>query len=260
MRLLPLLNDAAPAPHQHTQTHPPLPAAAASLHEAHAFQLLPYRWAPRLFPGSHCHEKCYSRYLSPHPWIQRHRYRYTEISRDVFYVWEWPYECTAQTGTAFSGKRTFQTLIAAAGFYSKVAGTTRSPRPAHGNARFTATPPTARLPLILGLRQTQCGVTAGRGKPPPPPPATVLPLGLPRTGRVAGPRPYPVAGGTQQTGSPSWHGSSPVLASQAVTSRRRGTALPASLGPLGTPHHGRNDPPFSGSDRGAFCATDLTAA
>lgn len=189
MRLLPLLNDAAPAPHQHTQTHPPLPAAAASLHEAHAFQLLPYRWAPRLFPGSHCHEKCYSRYLSPHPWIQRHRYRYTEISRDVFYVWEWPYECTAQTGTAFSGKRTFQTLIAAAGFYSEVAGTTRSPCPAHGNARFTATPPTARLPLILGLRQTQCGVTAGQGKPPPPPPATVLLLGLPRTGRVAGPRP-----------------------------------------------------------------------
>lgn len=72
--------------------------------------------------------------------------------------------------------------------------------------------------------------------------------------------PLSCGGGTQQRGSPSWHGSSPVLASQPVTSRRRGTALPASLGPLGTPHHGRNDPPFSGSDRGAFCATDLTAA
>lgn len=260
MRLLPLLNDAAPAPHQHTQTHPPLPAAAASLHEAHAIQLLPYRWAPRLFPGSHCHEKCYSRYLSPHPWIQRHRYRYTEISRDVFYVWEWPYECTAQTGTAFSGKRTFQTLIAAAGFYSEVAGTTRSPRPAHGNARFTATPPTARTAINPRSSPDAVWGDGGAGEAPTTAPSHRVTPGFTenRPGRWT--PPLSCGGGTQQRGSPSWHGSSPVLASQPVTSRRRGTALPASLGPLGTPHHGRNDPPFSGSDRGAFCATDLTAA
>lgn len=34
--LLPLLKDAATAPHQHTQTHLPQSAAAASLEEAHA--------------------------------------------------------------------------------------------------------------------------------------------------------------------------------------------------------------------------------